>query len=85
MVTYKLTLSRFNERVYRVLKASAEHAGNLQYSNGQWKFKSVGYDPNGEILPGWGPLTDWHNTVVTAPDEQLLNELLSAPCLQKLL
>ena len=83
MISYKLTLSRFNECVYRVLTAGAEHVGNLQYGNGQWKFKAVGYDPNGEILPGWGPLTDWHNTVVAAPDEELLNELLSLSCLQK--
>jgi hypothetical protein len=81
VITYKLTLIKFNEHVYRVLTAGAEHVGNLQYSNGQWKFKAVGYDPNGEILPGWGPLSDWHNTVIAAPDEELLNELLSVPCL----
>ena len=83
MITYKLALVSFNERVYRVLTASAEHVGNLQHSNGQWKFKAVGSDLDGEILPGWGPLTDWHNTVVASPDEELLNELLSEPCLQK--
>jgi hypothetical protein len=26
--------------------------GNLQYGNRQWKFKAVGYDLDGEILPG---------------------------------
>ena len=83
MIIDKLTLSRFNERVYRVLTTGVKHVGNLQYSNGQWKFKAVGYDPDGEILPGWGLLTDWHNTVVAAPDEELLNELLPVPCLQK--
>ena len=81
MITDTLTLNRFNERAYRVLTAGAEHVGNLQYSNEQWKFKAVGYAPNGAILPGWGPLTDWHNTVFAAPDEELLNELLSVPCL----
>ena len=69
--------------MYRVLSAGAEHVGNLQYGNRQWKFKAVGYDLDGEILPGWGPLTDWHNIVVAAPDEELLNELLPEPCLQK--
>lgn len=71
--------------MYRVLTAGAEHVGNLQHSNGQWKFKAIGYDPNGAILPGWGPLTDRHNSVVAAPDEELLNELLSVPCTKLIL
>ena len=77
--TNKLTLSRFNARVYRVLTARSEHVGNLKFINGVWKFKAVGYDPDGAILPGWGPLTNRHNSVVAAPDEALLNELLSVP------
>lgn len=79
MITYKLARVSFNERVYRVLTAGAEHVGNLQHSNGQWKFKAVGYDPKGAILPGWGPLTNRHNRVVPAPDEDLLNVILSVP------
>jgi hypothetical protein len=68
-----LTLSLLSQKVYRVLTAGGEHVGNLQLSNGQWKFKALGYDADGALLPGWGPLTDYHNTVFVAPDVALVN------------
>jgi hypothetical protein len=68
-----LTLARVNQRLHRVLAPGVGHVGNLQYSSGQWKFKAIGYDRVGAILPGWGPLTECHNTVFAAPDEALLN------------
>lgn len=76
-----LTLARINQRLHRVLGPGGNHVGNLQYSGGQWKFKAVGYDRLGAVLPGWGPLTDCHNTVFAAPDEALLNAvfLIFAP------
>lgn len=67
------TLARINQQVCRVLTPGGEHVGNLQYSNDQWKFKAIGYDRDGAILPGWGPLTDHHNTVFAAPDAALVN------------
>jgi len=73
-----LTLSLLSQKVYRVLTASGEHVGNLQLSNGQWKFKALGYDTDGALLPGWGPLTDHHNTVFAAPDEALVNAAFAA-------
>ena len=73
-----LTLIRINQRLHRVLTARGAHVGNLQYSSGQWKFKAVGYDSDGAILPGWGPLTDRHNTVFAAPEEALLNTTFAA-------
>lgn len=73
-----LTLARINQRLHRVLTPCGAHLGNLQYSSGQWKFKAVGYDSDGAILPGWGPLTDRHNTVFAAPDEALLNTTFAA-------
>lgn len=74
-----IVLARINDRVYRVLTARAEHVGNLQHSNGQWKFKAVGHAPDGAVLPGWGPFTDRHNSIVAAPDATLVNAILSAP------
>jgi hypothetical protein len=73
-----LTLARINQRLHRVLTPRGAHVGNLQYSSGQWKFKAIGYDSEGAILPGWGPLTDRHNTLFAAPEEALLNTTFGA-------
>jgi hypothetical protein len=64
-----LTLSRLNNGVYRVLAGEGLHVGNLKFINGLWKFKAVGYELNGDIMPGWGPLTDLHNTIFNTLDE----------------
>ena len=73
----KLTLSRINDRVYRVLTDQDEHVGNLKFINGVWKFKAIGYDENGDVIPGGGPLTDRHNTPFGALDEALINAKLA--------
>ena len=68
----KLTLSRINDRVYLVLTDQREHVGNLKLINGAWKFKAIGYDKDGAVIPGGGPLTDRHNTAFGALDEALI-------------
>ena len=68
----KLTLSRSDEHVYRVLSDQGEHVGNLKLINGVWKFKAIGYAPNGDVIPGGGPLTDRHNTPFATLDEALI-------------
>ena len=73
---YKLTLSRINDRVHRVLVDQGEHVGNLKFINGVWKFKAIGYDKNGDVIPGGGPLTDRHNTTFGALDVALINAKL---------
>mgnify|MGYP000167308424 CR=1 FL=1 len=74
---HKLKLSKINDRVYRVLADQDEHVGNLKFINGVWKFKAIGYDKNGDIMPGWGPLTDEHNTTFDTLDESLINAKLA--------
>ena len=74
---YKLTLSRVNDHVYGVLADQGEHVGNLKFINGVWKFKAIGYDQNGDVIPGGGPLTDRHNTPFVALDEVLINAKLA--------
>ena len=74
---YKLTLSRVNDQVYGVLADQGEHVGNLKFINGVWKFKAIGYDQNGDVIPGGGPLTDRHNTPLVALDEVLINAKLA--------
>ena len=74
---YKLTISRINDRVYRVLADQDEHVGNRKFINNVWKFKAIGYDQNGDVIPGGGPLTDRHNTAFGTLDEALLNAKLA--------
>ena len=74
---HQLTLSRFNDRVYCVLADQDEHVGNLKFINGVWKFKAIGYEKDGAVIPGGGPLTDRHNTTFGALDEALLNAKLA--------
>lgn len=75
-------LSRFNDRVYLVLTDQGEHVGNLKFINGVWKFKAIGYDKDGAVIPGGGPLTDRHNTTFGAPLDQALINAKLAPDLR---
>jgi hypothetical protein len=75
----KLTIAPLNDGVWRVMHPQAGHVGNLKQIGGSWKFKAVGYGPNGEVIPGGGPLTDRHNTAFAAADEALVNAALGAP------
>ena len=74
-----LKISPFNDSACRVLTQQGEHVGNLKLIQGQWKFKAIGYEPNGDIVPGGGPLTDQHNTVFATLDEAALNARLRLP------
>ena len=58
---HQLTLSKMNDLVYRVMQEPGEHVGNLKLINGIWKFKAIGYDSRGDVIPGGGPLTHRHN------------------------
>ncbi len=62
----QLTISRLNTEVYRVLDAQCNHVGNLKFIQGVWKFKAIGYDAQGDVIPGGGPLTHKHN--ITFPE-----------------
>lgn len=63
--------------VCRVLTESGLHVGNLKLIGGSWKFKALGFDAAGQVVPGGGPLTHKHNTVLAALDEADLNRMLS--------
>ena len=47
----KMKLHKFNDLVYRVLTDQDEHVGNLKLINAVWKFKAIGYEPNGDVSP----------------------------------
>ena len=62
------TLKPLNDGSCQLLDARGQHVGNLKLINGRWKFKAIGYGPQGEVFPGGGPLTDRHNTTFAQLD-----------------
>ena len=56
-----LTLGPVLGGVCRVLDDQGRQVGNLKLIGGRWKFKAIGYDAQGQVIPGGGPLTDRHN------------------------
>ncbi|GAB3498445.1 hypothetical protein GCM10027399_23620 [Curvibacter fontanus] len=63
-----LTLTPVNPDVCSVHAPDGTHVGNLKRIGAAWKFKAIGYDAAGKVVPGGGPLTDRHNTAFSAPD-----------------
>ncbi len=62
-------LVRINDGTYALHDGNRLHVGNFKWINGQWKFKAMGYGPEGQVIPGGGPLTDRHNTLFAQLDE----------------
>jgi hypothetical protein len=62
------TLKPINASTCQLLDAHGLHVGNLKLINALWKFKAIGYGPQGEVIPGGGPLTDRHNTTFVRLD-----------------
>ncbi len=62
------TLKPINDGSCQLLDAHGQHVGNLKLINARWKFKAIGYGPQGEVIPGGGPLTDRHNTTFARLD-----------------
>ena len=59
-----------------MLNDTGQHVGNLKLIGVAWKFKAIGYDASGQVIPGGGPLTDRHNTSFAALDEAEINRVL---------
>jgi hypothetical protein len=59
-----------------VLTSEGLHVGNLKLIGSVWKFKAIGVDASGQLIPGGGPLTDRHNTTFSVLDEAQLNVVL---------
>ena len=68
-----LALREVNANVQSVHLTDGLHVGNLKRIGAVWKFKAIGYDTDGSVIPGGGPLTEKHNTEFTAPDVHQLN------------
>ena len=63
-----LQLLPVNAAVVSVHTADGAHVGSLKLVGGVWKFKAMGYGPDGGMEPGHGPLTNQHNIAFAAPD-----------------
>lgn len=63
-----LTLTLVSVNMHSVHLPDGSHVGNLKRIGAVWKFKAIGYDAAGNIIPGGGPLTERHNTAFSAPD-----------------
>ena len=73
----KLGLLSVSPVICRVVNKSDLHVGNLKLIGGVWKFKAIGYDASGQIIPGGGPLTNRHNTIFKTLDEERICQVLS--------
>ncbi len=73
-----LQLRPVNDNVHAVLTADGDHVGNLKRVGAIWKFKAIGYEASGEVIPGGGPLTDRHNLVLDTASADALNTAMRA-------
>lgn len=56
-----LTIGPDRGGVCAVLDTQGRQVGNLKLIGGRWKFKAIGHDDQGQVIPGGGPLTERHN------------------------
>jgi hypothetical protein len=67
-----------NSGVCQVHTSAGLHVGNLKLIGSVWKFKAIGYDASGQVIPGGGPITDKHNSAFAALDEAEINRVLGS-------
>lgn len=60
-----------------VLSAKGEVLGQIKWIAGQWKFKALWLDEEGDWVPGGGPLTEHHNKTLLTDDLAQWQQLLS--------
>lgn len=58
----QLTIHHLDDAACSVHDEQGRHVGNLKLIKAVWKFKAIGYDEHGNLIPGGGPLTNRHNT-----------------------
>ena len=75
-MTSQLALQPQSPGICRVHNDSGLHVGNLKLIGGVWKFKAIGFDADGRVIPGGGPLTERHNTVFAALDQAEIRRIL---------
>ncbi len=73
----QLRLQPVGSGICQLLTEDGLHVGNFKLIGGIWKFKAIGYDAAGQVVPGGGPLTKKHNTVISHLDADKVNQALS--------
>ena len=73
-----LKLQPVNPQVCGVYTRAGVHVGNLKLIGEVWKFKAIGIDAGGHVVPGGGPLTGRHNMVFAVLDEAAISAALMA-------
>jgi hypothetical protein len=68
-LTSPLTLHPLHPGIVQVVDIQGCQVGNLRLIGGRWKFKAVGHDEDGAVIPGGGPLTARHNMTFEQWDE----------------
>ena len=48
----QLRLHPISSSICHVLTDAGQHVGNLKLIAGMWKFKAIGYDEAGQVVPG---------------------------------
>ena len=74
----RLKLQPVNSQVCGVYTRAGVHVGNLKLIGEVWKFKAIGIDAGGHVVPGGGPLTGRHNMVFAVLDEAAISTALMA-------
>ena len=74
----KLTLHRTHDQMVRVLTSQGQCVGNLKLIGHAWKFKALGHDADGGLIPRGGPLTSCHNMTFTDLDEAAVSAAFQA-------
>jgi hypothetical protein len=77
-VNHPLRLHPVSPGICQLLTETGLHVGNLKLIGRVWKFKAIGYDASGQLIPGGGPLTDRHNASFAALDEVQINRVLGS-------
>lgn len=73
-----LTLQPLNDQLVRVLDAQGQCVGHLKRIGTVWKFKALGQDADGQVVPGGGPLTARHNLAFAELDAAAVCAVLLA-------
>jgi hypothetical protein len=68
-----MTVTGSNESVCRVLDERGQRVGNLKLIGSLWKFKAIGYDESGAVVPGGRPFTDQHNITFATPAAEAIS------------
>ena len=81
-MTLPLELRPVNAEAVGVYTAQGGLVGNLKRIGKVWKFKAIGVEADGQLVPGGGPLTERHNTVFQTAEAAEVNAVLG-PFLSK--